>query len=393
MKNGISENIVKTDLRLFYSAVFLRHLALGIIIPTLIIWQNAKGLSFKEIALTQSVGLLVIALTEIPSSHFADLLSRKKIVVSGLWFFTVSFFILLGAKTFFFFLLFQIFYSLGAAFLAGTETAFLHDIVKRDEKKLTRYIGRMSMSDESGTIFGMIISSLFIRFFSMETSFRIAFVSTILAILAVGFVHPVKNEPNVGQATEKSILHFISKITPALFLVIFALAFMGERGEMIFQKALGDTGLKVEYFGYIYVAGKLFAILASRLSHWIENKITSYYALALTALLQAGAFFVVILGSKIGVILSLGLFFFAENIFRNIQQSFVLKKSPLNKRATYLSTLNLSSTVIQMGFRPMVGSLMDVALAYGSMMIMIMKALALGLWLNKSNKNYFKLSA
>lgn len=117
-----------------------RYLAYGVIIPTLIIWQHKSGLSFSQMAIIQSIGLLILSIIEFPSSFFADKIGKKITLIMGLSSTILAFFFLISAHNFLYFLLFQLFFSGGLALLSGTEEAFLHDIAHSNEKQLTHYL-------------------------------------------------------------------------------------------------------------------------------------------------------------------------------------------------------------------------------------------------------------
>ncbi len=98
--------IMRKNLSFFYNSIFFQHFAYGIIIPTLIIWQNKSGLSFSEIALIQSVGLIFLMLTEVPSSFLADKIGRKITLMIGLLTTMLAFVFLIFASDFISFILF-----------------------------------------------------------------------------------------------------------------------------------------------------------------------------------------------------------------------------------------------------------------------------------------------
>jgi len=362
---------------LFYSSVFFQHFAYGIIVPTLIIWQHRNGLSFSEIAIIQGIGLLLLMLTEIPSSYFADKIGRKITLIIGLLMTLFAFILLIPAKVFVGFMLFQAFFSVGLAMLSGTEEAFLDDLAN-NKKHLTHYLGSMSVSDELGTIIGMLASSIVIAYFSITASFQLAFFAILLSLLFILFIPFRTSGSNLEEHYSVNAQSFLfSKISFAVFLLIIAFSLFAERGEMIYQGKFDDLAFNLKNLGLIYVVAKTFSILGSRMSHKFEVKLKTFFSLVLSGSFQIVAFALLLFDSKFIAVISLCLFYFSENIFRNIKSSFVLKNSPHAQRATNLSLVSFSSSAILIISKLVVGWTLDIKFLYAIIFVVFLKAVAI----------------
>lgn len=357
----------------FYGSVFLQHLAYGVSIPVLIIWQFQNGLSFTQIGLLQSIGFAVVILSEIPSSYMADSIGRRFTSLIGLIFSLISFGILLFAHDFFTFAFSQIFLSLGLAFLSGTEETLLHDAVGEGDSKLTHYLGLMSVYDEMGTIVGMFSSTLFISFFDVSSSFLVGFIALLCAIVLIFFVKMPPVSLIDHDIQKKARLPFFGLSLIFIFLVF---AFMAERGQMVFQSIFHIHGLNLENFGIIYVFAKIFSILGSSISHPLEKRFSSQMIFYFSAVAQMVAFGILLLQSIWIAIAALAIFSFAENIFRNVQKSLVLKLSNRNRRATNLSFISFSSSIFLILFQPLLGFSLDTGLLYAVILLIALKFLA-----------------
>jgi MFS family permease len=369
--------MMKNKLRIFYGSVFFRHFAYGIIIPTLIIWQNRNGLSFTQIAIIQSVGLALLALAEVPSSYFADKWGRKITIILGLISSLLSFGILIFSKNFIGFLLFQSFFNIGSALLSGTEEAFLDDLID-SKKNLTRHLGSMSISDEFGTIAGMLASGIAIKYANIIFSFQIGF-SAILAsfflICIIDAEKHIQKTESVGVSDRPWALLF-AKLSLASIFPVMAFGLFAERGEMLFQNRFGLLGLSLESLGAIYILGKIFSILGSGFSHILEVKLKTFPILILSAMLQIIAFALLLPESGIIAITALCVFFFSENIFRNVKSSFIIKNSPQERRATNLSLINSGSSVILIFSKLILGWSLDQSIFYAIAFVVLLKIAA-----------------
>lgn len=357
----------------FYGSIFFQHLAYGLLIPVLIIWQHQNGLSFVEIGLIQSIGFALILISEVPSSYFADHVGKKSTSLIGLLFALLSFFVLTQATAFLMFAIAQALLSLGLSFLSGTEEALLHDIVHNKESRLTHYLGRMSISDEMGTIVGMLISSILITQIGVVSSFKAGIVSILVAFL---LLLPIQAKTKSATEVENHKKLSAKNLTFGLFLFVLAFSFMAERGQMLFQNRFDEFGISLGSFGLVYVFAKLFSILGSSVSHSLEEKLKSNSVFLLSALLQIIAFVLLLSLSKWVAIVALGIFFFAENIFRNVQKSVVLKNVDHNKRATALSLVSFSSSIFLIVFQPVLGLGLDVKFFYAVMAATGLKLIA-----------------
>ncbi len=271
--------------------------------------------------------------------------------------------------------------------MSGTEEAFLHDIV-HDKTMLTHYLGSMSVSDEIGTILGMLMSSLLISLNNIVSSFEVAFAGLSLAFFLVILIKTDGlsiDEETHAIANARKLL--FAEISAAFLFFILIFGLFSERGEMVYQYAFTNLGVGLESLGLIYLGAKLFSVIGSRLSHLIENKITTHMALLLSGFLQVIAFAILTTNSSVLVIISLCIFFFSENIFRNIRSSFVLKNSHHQRRATNLSLISFGSSAILIFSKLLIGWTLDVKFLYAIIFVVALKIIAIIFIINRTNSD------
>lgn len=378
--------MILMNLKLFYSSVFFQHLAYGIIIPILIIWQHQNGLRFTEIGLIQAIGVLIVLATEIPSSFFADKIGKKITLILAFLFSIVSFFFLIIARDVWGFLIAQCFLSVGIAFFSGTQEGTLHDLIGRD-KKMTQYLGKMSIIDETATILGMGASSLTIMLFSISKSFWFGFLSMCLGLFAIFCMTLSKQiSQEKIQRDERYLLHW--KNTGMIMVILF-FAFLSTRGESLFQARFDLLNTELAQLGILYVMAKIFSIVGSGIAHTLEEKMNTFRSFLFILIIQIAAFGFLFLMSTFAVIVSLALFFFSENIFRNIRDAWILEKAPQDLRATYLSTMNFSSSLLLLALNPLIGLGIDKKIAFGILLIVSAKILGGMLFMKKEARRLF----
>lgn len=120
------------------------------------------GLSFEQVGMLLSAGMVATLILEIPTGAFADLYGKKKSILIG------SFFNLLGISclalggSFPVFLLGFVFWGVSTAFNSGAGNAWLYDSLKAigQEKTLTKHLGRLSSMFISVDILSSVLAPL-----------------------------------------------------------------------------------------------------------------------------------------------------------------------------------------------------------------------------------------
>lgn len=102
-----------------------------------LIWRS--HLSWSQIGLVTSVGLLVSLLLELPTGALADLWGRKNTVLFGRFIGVVGFFILTFATTFWMFVLGNAIYLANWSFETGALSALLFDSLKENKRTEKEY--------------------------------------------------------------------------------------------------------------------------------------------------------------------------------------------------------------------------------------------------------------
>lgn len=331
-------------------------MALGLIIPTLIYWQHESGLSFTEISTLQSIGILLLLIMEIPSSLLADRYSLRKTILLGLLALAAHGAALSMASSYQGFLVAQVFVSIGLAFLSGTEEAWLHKL--STEHSFSRELSRMQIADEIGTMVGMALSSFIIWKLSASFSYGIAGISAVIACILFASIHDSHHTSSTEyQDWREAFEKWSGKKThiPLLCLLFFFLAIVAFRGEILFQSFFSEKGLILSALGTIYVLGKTGAIAGSYSTTRLLQIFSEKVLFTGLLILQGAAFLLLQGTSLIFGVAALMLFYFSENVLRNIQKTLILKWSPRHMHATVLSLQSFSSAVILMFIAPLVG--------------------------------------
>src|SRR5512133_1914863 len=132
----VRSNIVKLNI-IKFSKWF------SLVMPIIVPFYQENHLSLTEIMLLKSVYSVVIVVLELPSGYFADVLGRKKMLVSGAFLGAAGFIVYAFTHSYFGFLIAEIALGAGQSFISGADSAMLYDTLaahKRNQQ-YTRYEG------------------------------------------------------------------------------------------------------------------------------------------------------------------------------------------------------------------------------------------------------------
>lgn len=365
--------IDKKNLQKLNLSIFFKHLSYGLIISTLILWQNQNGLSFTQIGSIQSISILILLVSEIPSSFIADKFSHQKLLLLAFIINAISFFILFKASSYFSFLLGQSIFTMAKAAFSGTQEAYLHNLHLK-KKEMTKELSVLNIYDETGTMVGVALSAIFAK----NSNFDYLFLSGAIASLIAFFIFlsskKLKNE--TAKINKDPLKKRNFKVTILPLVLIFIL--MEFRGETLYQSSFSLLNFPIYEVSQIYFFCKFFSILGSLLSNTIKNNYQNEKKLiVILYFFQTASFLLLTLNSKLLSILSLSIFFFLENILRNLRNNFILKNVNQKYRATNLSTLSLITSFLLIFLNPALGFFIDYQFKLAITFLVFVKLIAI----------------
>ena len=104
--------------------------AIGVVIPTLMPFWVARGLSFREIWVLQGIFALTLATCTIPFGYLADARGRKSCLVAGVALSALGEVSYLVGDAFWAFLFAEVCMGVGVALVSGADSALLYDTLK-----------------------------------------------------------------------------------------------------------------------------------------------------------------------------------------------------------------------------------------------------------------------
>ncbi len=369
-------------MKYFYSSVFFQHLALGMVFPVIAAWQNQQGLNFTQIGWLFGLSQVVHLAFDPLSSYISDFYSKKFVLIAGLLCLMTSILALAVSSSVGMFILFTVLHNIGLAFMSGTEESLLHDLWSAKHGSFTKWLSKMHIYDEAGTIVGTLCSSLFILFFNVTFNF---FAAALILAIASLFIFLVRIHGKIPGGTvstaQQGIVQLISYVRSykLIFLVIMvsAVSVITFRSEIVYQKALIVTGISLGVFGLVYALAKASSIGGSLIADTVEKKFGTFQAMSFIFLLQTGGLFLLFFGSVWAVVLSLCVFYFAENIFRGIFRAWILNNAPEKIKTICLSLCNMVTLGVWALLNPLTGFALNKSFVLAVVILIVLRLVSI----------------
>jgi MFS family permease len=119
----------KTGIRANIRKIYLYRVLLGLIfpVPTIVLFWQEHGMSLTDVMVLQALFAGTMVLLEVPSGYLSDTIGRRKTLLLAGCANTVAVLIYSQAQHFFHFLLAEMCFACGFAFISGTDAALIYD--------------------------------------------------------------------------------------------------------------------------------------------------------------------------------------------------------------------------------------------------------------------------
>jgi MFS family permease len=359
------ESNFKRNIRTYYFyTIFSNLLILG---PILIIYLKAKGLTFTQIMLINSISAVSVVLFEVPTGAVADRIGRKYSVIIGAGLWGISLMVYVFARGFYLFALAEIIFALGSTFKSGSDIALIYDSLKKlnREDEFQRIEGRAKSYSFYAQAVGSIAAG-FLYKLNMELPMIISSVFMVLTVIvSLLFIEPpiedkhdTKAETYIKQITESGKYILSNEKVKAIILYSMVFYIFYRAGFFFYQPYFQEVNIPVDYFGVIFFIFNITAGIISKNSYKIMNKTKKKTLMFLSSLLIAS--FIILGITKIWIGVFAILFQqVARGLYIPVTRKYLNKNIPSNKRATILSFFSLLTNLSAALAYPLFGALSD----------------------------------
>jgi MFS family permease len=334
----------------------------------------SRGLSTSQIIYLSLFWSITTFICDLPSSVLADKFGRKKLLMVGIFFISISNVLLFFGHDFWQFVFFSIINAIGYSFATGADTALLYDSLKElgEEGSIRRVSGKYFSAASLPKIIMPLLGSLIAKNllpWQFAIVIGIDFLGTIVSLILASFLtEPIikdKVKNNLGILREGFKLVMSDNILLKFALnksFVFEASFVYWR---VYQIVLQNAHMPVIFLGLVYTVfqGIMF------LTHWNTEKvqklvgpvnfaiIPQIVGLVGIILTLVSSNLVVLFVSCIAVILA-GTF--PDPFFLTQMQA----RIPSFNRATATSTLHTIKNIIDIPILLLVGYLASINVNY-----------------------------
>jgi len=337
-----------------------------LVMPIVVLFYKANGLSVSQVFILQSVYSLSIVLLEIPSGYFADVLGRKNTIAIGAVLGFIGFAIYSLSYGFWGFFAAEVVLGFGQSMISGADSALLYDSLV-DAKQQERYIkheGRMTsagnFAEASAGILGGLLAAVSIRYpYYGQTLVALAAVPA-----AITLIEP-KTEHNRLELGWKQIVDVVR------FALIKDLRL---RWNILLSSVVGASTLTmawfvqpwliraetpVEIYGAIWTALNLLVGIAAMFAYRVELQLGRIRTIILLILFLSMGFVASGLIRYYWAMPFIVLFYLARGVATPILKDSINRIAPAPMRATILSVRNFIIRIIFSIWGPFFGWLTD----------------------------------
>lgn len=350
-------------------------------VPIQTLFFFAKGLTFAEIMLLESVLLVGIFLFEIPTGVLGDRIGRKWSLVAGaalgltawipwfladgFWLFAVSFFIS----------------GIGISFQSGSDQALIFDDLKSrgKEEGMQRLIGRYYGGMTLGTALAALIGGFLASSQNLQAFYMLYILNVIMQSAGFLLLLTVKEPPKthtgeqVEHKPESSMMIFRKGLkrllTHSQLRRIFLLSLFTTPFSFvllyIFQPYFIASDVPATWFGIAVFLSSMLSFSAKIFAHRIEKIFGVERGTLLVTLLPGFCWMIMIF--VFNPVFSVLLYLLTDassNIRDPIFSDYLNRHIPSSVRATVLSSISMAGSLYALVARPVIGALADVDLRY-----------------------------
>ncbi len=261
-----------------------------VIVPVIVPFFAAKGLSLAQIFYLQAVFATTIVLLEAPSGYFADLFGRRNALLIGSVVHGCGYFLLNFADDFFSLMLFEITLGISSSLLSGADLALLYDTQKALESdespEHSKSISNLGMTkciaEALGALVGGALAMISFDLMILAQS-AAAWMCLVLALFIVEPPYRRSDLPEDRVRIIEILRHlFHSDVVLRQIVIAVPLYSLATFNVIWLIQPYWETqGLSLAVFGILWSAQSLTAALAMRFGFSVERRLGAAGALVI----------------------------------------------------------------------------------------------------------------
>lgn len=371
----------KRNIRVLFAISFLQGMVFYASVATL--YRRAAGLDMFQIAVIESVSLLLSLALEVPWGIAADRIGYRKTMIVCSFLFAVSKIIFWRAETFGGFLIERILLAVVCAGISGVDESILVSSCSAEETHCV--FGWYGAFGTCGLMGASVVYSLFIG-----ENYRLAAFLTVVSYGLAAFLsllvqntHAVNQETACSRRSFGRLFHQLIR-NRGLMLVAVSCALFAECVQVMTvflnQLQYERCGWPVSWMGAAHVLSTAIMLLGAFSAKWTKRvgerqmgvglMMLSAVACGMLAFTKSGFL-------SLGCVLTLGM---CGSLLMPLGETIKNRMIGVQNRATALSVLSVLTNGIAAGMEALVGRIADISLPCAMLLCACLCASALGLF-------------
>lgn len=291
-RGGLVPKKLQRNITAIYALAFFQ--CFMVIVPVIVPFFVAKGLSLADIFYLQAVFATTIVLLEAPSGYFADLFGRKFALILGAILHAVGYLMLNFANDLSSLIVFEITLGIAMSLLSGADLAILYDTQKAleqdDSAEHSQVIANLGFFKSGAEALGALVGgALALVSFDLMVLVQSG-TAWIVPALALLVVEPPYRESRNAKERIKllDILRHLLVQDPVLRQIVIAIPLYSLASFLVawlVQPYWEEQGLSLALFGLLWFAQSMSVAVANRFGYSIERRFGAPAALLVIGLL------------------------------------------------------------------------------------------------------------
>lgn len=361
-------NLVKIKWHAFFAGF-------RIFLPLLFIFYQQNGLNFTKISFLTTAFFIGMLIFEVPSGVFADHFGRKKAIALASLLYAISCLFFGFGTTFVVFLFASFLFGIGEAFISGSDEAIIYDSLKevKKEKEFSNYYGKKWAYFQYGFVIAALTASFIPNLNIRLSFFGTALFASISFFIALSIVEPRlhlrQKQKHYFEHLKKAIKFvYKHKVIKWLIIYIITITLTIEIFFTYIQFFLKDTGISLQYFGFIYAFFILISGIASSFAHKIEKPLGEKRTLIVIAsLLFISIFSLGLIQTIASIFLFITIIEFIFGFIGPVLNQYFHMHVDSHHRATVASLRSFGTGISVVALAPLFGYISDI-FTYKNMM-------------------------
>ncbi|MFC1961343.1 MFS transporter [Chloroflexota bacterium] len=359
--NNAFDNAQKLALITFFSSLYFY-----IHVNTL--YLQTRGLNLLEIRTLESIIILTIFLTEVPTGIIADRIGRKWSVVLALAFQALGEILYLFSSSFSAFVFIAILAGIGFAFLSGAKEALIYDSLPEDnrDERMQRATGNLGSAYQLAFFVSPLIGGLLVSQLVLDEFMLVIFMTACSVTLGLLISFTLQEPPIPYTADQPSSLAILREgwqtitTNPRLrhiFAVTVLTATFSGTLVGLYQPHFVDQGISPFFIGAGLSLGSLVAVFTQRYAYKLETWFGARWGIVVATVLPGVLLIVLatITGSSL-VFLAFVLAYGTANMRGPLLAAAQNRHIPDAVRATTLSIINMFGSLYVAGVGILLGA-------------------------------------